>query len=230
MNAIVFGLLCAITIIFMIVIGFLSFDVFSNIANSILYISNTEAKRAHTYFMVSFILIAITIIVFIIGISVIGIEKIIYDKKGKKRSKEEIMNEIQRLSLEIKTKGNKMFRKSSSEDVEKEQIKLDKEIIKGYGDRDKIFTFILIVLGMLSLVVLILISIGQYNLGKAKSASSTGGTVDSFLSKASVEGWFAIGFAIAILIMIIVIIILKARAYFNERNIVKQAEEIEMKI
>ena len=218
-----FGLLCGIAILFIITCAVLSFDIFSNISNSSTYNSTNSAKTAHTYFLAAFVIISITLVIFIIGISIAGFEKIHHKSKDDtKLSRTDFMAEIKKYMKEIRSG------KKSDYKIEKYELDKDVRIIQSYSKEDKRFTILLFIVGLLSLVTLVLTSIGQYYLGVAKSASaSTNSNVpDPFLSKASTEGWFAIALSLVSFCIVLAIVGTKIKMYSNEKKLVSSAEKV----
>lgn len=208
--------MCAISVLLLITVAFLNFDVFNNIVNSPSYALgvNAFAKQAHTYFLISFIIILIAIIIFIMGLAIVGYGKITnikHNKDGKKYSTESLMKEAKKLISKIK------YGKSTKE--EKEKLEADEIIIKQNSGEDRKFTVVLFIVALLSLVTLILTSIGQYYLGQAKSSQS-----DDFLKKASNEAWFAIGLSLVALIIVLTVVGIKIKSYVSETEIIKSAK------
>ena len=214
MSNIFFAILCAIAVLLLITVAFLNFDVFSNIVNSPSYALgvSTAAKQAHTYFLISFIIILIAIIVFIMGIAIVGYGKITkHGKDGKNMSIENLKKEAKKLIAKIK------YGKSTASDVAK--LEGDEVLIKKSSSEDGKFTIVLFIIALLSLITLVLTCVGQYYLGQAKSAQN-----DSFITKAYNEAWFSIGLSLLALIIVLTVVGIKIKSYVSESEVVKSAK------
>lgn len=216
-EAIILGICCGITILILIAIAFLTFNIFTQVTNSATYATNSDVKKAHTYYLASFVILAISIVVFVMGVVIVGYGKIKHGKGGKKYDKAAIIKEMKNILGK--------FNKGKASHDEIEELKKDEEIVRSSSGGDKIFTMILFGIALLSLVSLVLTSIGQSYLGKGKSASNTSGTPDSYLSKAMTQGWFAIGLSLLSLCIIITIAGIKISSFMADKKIVKEAKE-----
>lgn len=213
MGNVFFSILCAIAILILIAVAILNFDIFTSIVNSASYSTNNASKTAHTYFLISFVIIILSIIIFVLGIAIIGYEKISHLKlgnNGKKFNVDELMSQAKKLIYKIKNGSG------TSEDIG--DLKRDEAIIKTSSSDELKFTIVLFIIAMLSLVTLILTCIGQYYLGQAKSSQN-----DSFLSKAYNEAWFSIGLSLLSLIIVLIVVGIKIKTYASESKLVKSA-------
>ena len=218
LESLILGIICGLTIIILIVISFLTFNIFTTITNSSIYTSNSDVKKAHMYFLISFVILAISIIVFIMAVVIVGYGKIKHGKGGTKYNRKEIIKELKEFAEKVKSG------KAKKSDIKEAEI--DEEILRSTSSGERIFTLILFGIAFLSLVSLVLLSIGQSYLGKGKSASSKNGTADSNLTKASTSAWYAIGLSLLSLCIIIVIIGIKISSYLQDRKAIKETEQV----
>ena len=217
LESLILGILCGISILILMGVSILTFDIFSQITNSPSYAGNTDIKKAHTYFLTSFVILSISIIVFVMGVVIVGYGKIKHGSGGKKYNKEEIIKEM-------KSTLNKIVKGKANKD-QVEELKNDEEIIKSTRGGDVVFTFILFAIALLSLISLVLTSIGQTHLNKGKSASNISGNPDNYLTKATKQGWYVIGLSLLSLCIIILIVGIKISTYIQDKKILKQVNE-----
>jgi len=222
MGTVLFAIMCAISVLILIAVAFLNFDIFNGIVNSPSYSAgnttgnNNSTKQAHTYFLISFVILIIAIIIFIMGMAIVGYDKITNIKHGtggKKFSTEELMKQAKKIISKIKN--------GSSTKAEVKTLKENENIIKKNSGSEIKFTLVLFVISLLSLIVLVLNSIGQYYLGLSKSSQSG----DTYLTKASTEAWISIGLSLLSLIIVLTVVGIKIKIYTTELSIVKGAKK-----